>query len=216
MGKDSAVLEVMPDFGKLQDSFRSHWISLKFYESKPEGFKVRRNTHFCEAIGLALTEPVLIKLSDIPCAGGKYVFQNDLKAKSKLAADFCGKKGFSKQSVENILQKICRLPKNYAYAGFNTDECKPDFAISFMSPEEMTSFITVYNAKTGKKLSCELTGFMSVCGECAAKSMAHNTVTVSFGSEDARKYSELSERAVVCVPFKMIKLFIRGEKSHSH
>ena len=212
MGKNSAVLELRPDFEKLQDSFRSHWISLKFYETKPEQFAVRKHTRFCQAIELALTEPVLIKLSDSPCAGGKYVFQNDSAAKSKLAAYLCGKKGFSKQSVDAVLAKICRLPQKYAYAGFNTEERKPDFAISFMSPEGMTSFIETYNAKTGKKLSCELSGFMSVCGECAAKSMAHDVVTISFGSEEARKFSGLSERAVVCVPAKMIKLFIRSEK----
>lgn len=214
MGKNPATVELVSEFQKLQDIFRSHWISLKFYKNKPAGLSLRRNTCFCEAIELALTEPVLLKLSAMPCAGAKYVAGNDQKAKTELIADLCSK-GFSKKSAENILRQICHFPEKYEYVGFNTDERQPDCAISFMSPEGMATLITIYNAKTGKQLSCEMAGFVSVCGECVAKSMTHDSITISFGSEAAREKSGLSERAVVCVPAKKMKLFADCDRKHN-
>lgn len=207
MTKNTSESVVKSQFAKLQDGFRSHWISVKFYESKPAGLKIQRKTRFCEAVDLALTGPVLVKLSDIPCDGGKHVAQNSAKTKAAMMTNLCTHKGFSKQTAESIIRQISHFPAQYAYAGFNIDGQSPDLAISFMSSEGMTQLITIYNAKTGKKLSNELTGLTSVCGECAAKSLRENIVTISLGCEDARKYAGLGERAVVCIPAGMMGMF---------
>ena len=61
---------------RLSDKFSSHWIKVKFYDSKPQDKKTRRlaGVKFCQATKEAVLHPVVLDKDSIDCAGAQCAF----------------------------------------------------------------------------------------------------------------------------------------------
>ena len=194
---------------KLSSKFHSHWVKVKFYNKVPDSSKYKKlsGIRFCEAISQAVLNPVILTKESISCPGAKYAFGWEDKREDILKF-WQEKRKISKEVAETILKKVPRLEKSFNYIGLNTDD-DPDLLIAYIPPEEVMHLIKIYHSRKGENLDVSLCSMMSVCGGVAVRSYLEEKVSLSFGCDDSRKYSDMRrENLAIGIPRKLFKLFI--------
>ena len=196
---------------KFSERFSSQWIKVKFYENEPRLNSATRpkNVRFCEALKLAITQPVILNKDNLSCESAQYVFGWREKFDNQLL-DSCKdkRKIISDKILKSLLSSIPRFKKPFNHIGLNTDD-EPDLVMSCVAPQEMMKIIKVYNNRNGKNVEVALNSMMGLCGNIAAKTFLEEKITLSFGCTDSRKLADMRrENLAVGIPRKLFKVFV--------
>ena len=195
---------------KIAEKFSSQWIKVKFYEKEPhlDGVTRPKNIRFCEAVNLAITQPVILNKDSLSCESAKYVFGWREKFDTRLLDDCRGKSKINDKNLKSLLSSIPRFKKPFSHIGLKIDG-EPDLLMSFVAPEEMMLIIKVYNNRTGKNIEVFLNSMMGLCGNIAVKTFLQEKINISFGCLDSRKFAEIGRhRLAVGIPRKLFKVFV--------
>lgn len=195
---------------KIAKKFSSQWIKVKFYEKEPHlnGVTRPKNIRFCEAVKLAITQPVILSRESLSCESAKYVFGWREKFDNQLLDSCQDKCKVDDKVLESLLSGIPRFKRPFSYIGLNTDD-EPDLVMSCVVPQEMMKIIKVYNNHNGKNVEVSLNSMMGLCGNIAAKTFLKEGINISFGCLDSRKFAEIGrDRLAVGIPRKLFKVFV--------
>lgn len=195
---------------KFSERFSSQWIKVKFYEKDPrlDGSTYPKDIRFCEAVKLAITQPVVLSKENLSCESAQYVFGWREKFDTQLLDSCQDKCRVSDKALESLLSSIPRFKKPFSHIGLNTDD-EPDLVMACVAPQEMMKIIKVYNNHNGKNVEVSLNSMMGLCGNIAVKSFLEENISVSFGCLDSRKFAEIGrDRLVVGIPRALFKVFI--------
>jgi len=195
---------------KIAERFSSQWIKVKFYEKEPllNGVTRPKNVRFCEAVNLAITQPVILSKESISCESAQYVFGWRKKFDSQFLDSCQDKCKVSDKRLKSLLSSIPRFKKPFSHIGLNTDD-EPDLMISCIAPQEMMRIIKVYNNRSGKNVEVSLNSMMGFCGNIAAKTYLEEKINISFGCLDSRKYADMRRDSLaVGIPRKLFKVFV--------
>ncbi|MCK4917334.1 MAG: DUF169 domain-containing protein [Candidatus Omnitrophica bacterium] len=198
---------------KLSNKLGSHWIKVKFYQEKPKDTdaKILKDVKFCQAIKLAIIQPVILDKTSLNCAGANCAFGwND--SRDKFVERCRDKNSMPLNTLESILSQAYFFKKPVEYIGLNTMG-KPDLVLSYVSPEQAMAIVKIYQANTGKTLDVSLGGMMSICGSVAVKTHLSKDITFSFGCEDSRKSAGLGRDIMaVGIPERLFEMFVGNEQ----
>jgi len=195
---------------RFSEKFGSQWVKIKFYEKEPHlnGVTKPKSVKFCEAVKLAIIQPVVLSRENLSCASAQYVFGWREKFDKQLLGDCQDKSKVSGNVLQSLLSGVTRFKRPFSHIGLNTDE-KPDLVMSCIAPEEMMKIIKVYNNHNGKNVEVSLSSMMGLCGNIASKSFLEEKISISFGCLDSRKFAEIGrDRLAVGIPRKLFKVFI--------
>jgi len=195
---------------KIAEKFSSQWVKVKFYEKEPhlDGATRPKNIRFCEAVNLAITQPVILSKESLSCESAKYVFGWRKKFDNQLLGSCQDKCKASDKILKSLLSNIPRFKKPFSHIGLNTDD-KPDLVMSFVTPEDMMRIIRVYNNRTGKNIEVSLNSMMGLCGNIAAKTYLEGKINISFGCLDSRKFADMRRYSLaIGIPRKLFKVFV--------
>ena len=195
---------------KFSERFSSQWIKVKFYEKEPRLDDVTRpqKIRFCEALNLAITQPVLLGQGNLSCKSAQYVFGWREKFDNQLLDNCNDKCSISGSKLQSLISGIPRFKKPFSHIGLNTDS-NPDLLISCLAPQEMMKIIKVYNNHIGKNVEVSLNSMMALCGNIAAKTLLEEKINISFGCLDSREFGRIGrDRLAVGIPRKLFKVFV--------
>jgi uncharacterized protein (DUF169 family) len=195
---------------KIAEKFSSQWVKVKFYEKEPhlDGATRPKNIRFCEAVNLAITQPVILSKESLSCESAQYVFGWREKFDNQLLDSCQDKCKISDKILKLLLSSIPRFKKPFSHIGLNTDD-EPDLVMSFVAPEDMMRIIKVYNNRTGKNIEVSLNSMMGLCGNIAAKTYLEEKINISFGCLDSRKFADMRRYSLaVGIPRKLFKVFV--------
>ena len=191
--------------------FGGHWVKVKFYKKKPNLKEVKREegARFCEAVKKAVVDPILLNRDSISCQGAQHAFGWSNSSKEEFLNNCRNKNQAQIKTLKSLFSKNPRLKKPFEYIGLNTDG-NPDVIISFMLPEGIKELLKIYNYHYGSELGLSLSSMMSICSGIAVKSYLEKKISVSFGCDDSRKFTDIGrDRLVVGIPKKLFKVFLR-------
>ena len=193
------------------ERFGGNWIKVKFYKETPnlkQGKKLK-DIRFCEATKEAIIHPVFFDKESISCLGAEYAFGWNSDYRNRLLDACQDKRQIGKDILlKSLFSHIPRFKKPFQYIGLNA-EGEPDLIMAYMLPEQVMNIIKTYNDNFGENLDVSLNCMMSICGGIAVKTYLMGKISISFGCDDARKYSNMSRgRLVVGIPKKLFNVFV--------
>ena len=195
---------------KFSNKFRSQWIKVKFYKEKPYLEDVTRlaDVKFCEATREAIRQPVLLDKESISCPGAQYAFGWSKTFQTELLQNCQVKRKTQKGILKSILLDMPHLKEPPKYIGLNTKD-EPDLVISYMPPEEIMNLTKIYQNLQGKSLDVSLYTTMAICGCIATRTYLEDSVSISFGCDDSRKFADMRrEDLAIGVPKRLFNVFI--------
>jgi len=194
---------------QFEKKFGGVWTKVKFYKEMPDNsdYETMEGVRFCEAIVKARLSPVILKGSDISCAGAKYVFGWDHRVGKEIINACCEKRHISLSIAKSILLASPQLEVSPAAIELNTDG-KPDLYISYPQPEQFMNLLKVFQQYKGENLTVNLSSIMGVCGNVAVKTYLEGKISISFGCDDSREYGRISrDRLAVGIPYSELSIF---------
>jgi len=195
---------------RFSEKFGSQWVKVKFYEKEAhfDGATQPKNVRFCEAVRLAITQPVILSKESLSCESAKYVFGWREKFDNQLLDSCQDKCKVSNKILKSLLSNILRFKKPFSHIGLNTDG-EPDLVMSCVAPEEMMKIIKVYNNHSGKNVEVFLSSMMGLCGNIAVRTYLEQKINISFGCLDSRKFADMRRNSLaVGIPRKLFKVFV--------
>ena len=195
---------------QFEGKFSGVWTKVKFYRKMPDNYNYRivEGVRFCEAIVKARLSPVILKSSDISCAGAKYAFGWDHQVAKEIIRTCSEKRHISFDTAESILLATPQLKVPPAAIGLNTDD-KPDLLISYPQPEQFINLLKVFQQYKGENLTVSLSSIIGVCGNVAVKVYLEGKISISFGCDDSREYGRISrDRLALGIPYSEVRIFV--------
>ncbi|HOX23183.1 MAG TPA: DUF169 domain-containing protein, partial [Elusimicrobiales bacterium] len=193
----------------LMEMMGSHWIAVKFHKTKPRGIKLSPAMTFCDAASRAIGEPILLKVSSIPCGGAKYAF-NFPGTKAPVFGSFVPGRLNTLIDPKSSISGVPRLNFTPEYVSFNLSGYGADVYLSFMLLGSGNEIAQAWSAITGNKLNCKFTGVMSFCSEGAAGALISKAPSLSLGCAKAIKIAGLQGQVCVCLSEKTAEIFARA------
>lgn len=183
----------------LMEMMGTHWIGVKFHKTKPRGIQLSLPERFCAAAARAITEPVLLKVSAIPCGGAKYAF-NVPGAKPPAFGGFTPARLNTVINPGSVVFGVPRLAFSPVYVSFNLPGSGADLYLSFMLHESANAVAQTWSVIAGKKMACKFTGVMSFCSEGAAGALSNKMPSLSLGCAKAINTAGVHGQVCVCLP----------------
>lgn len=193
----------------LMEMLGTHWVAVKFHAAKPAGMKVSEPATFCSAAANAMGEPVLLKVSAIPCGGARYAF-NSPGAEAPAFGKFMPGRLGSVIDLKSAVSGVPRLGFTPTYVSFNLPGAGADLYLSYMLVESANELAQSWSAIAGKKLACKFTGVMSFCSEGAAGALNNGLPSLSLGCAKAIKNAGLQGQVCCCLSAKTAEKFARA------
>jgi len=210
--------------GKIMEEMRKqhglHWVGVKFYPSSSELGEVSRTyfeskissgskLRFCEAIDEAIVHPVFLNADCIGCEAAKFIFGWSKKEKGDIVKVCQDKRDISYELAESMIEKLPSFKNPPEYIGINTDD-NPDLAITYLNPQAAMNIVKIYHNIKGEDLNVSISSMMAICGSLALKSYITDRITLSFGCDDSRKYSNIDkDRLALCIPKNLFNVFLK-------
>ena len=186
------------------------WLGVRFYETLPlmADFDTDDSMRFCQAIRKGREYPVLLTSEQVNCPGALRSFGWAGQSDSELIENMRDKLGISKEKIKAILDRTPRLQdqiQGVVVGGYE----KPDLLISYCQPATIMRLLSLFQKLTGKNVTVDLSGILSVCGNVAVKCFLTKNISLSFGCNDAREHGAISrDRLIVGVPYSLIQSMV--------
>ncbi len=158
---------------------------------------------YCEAVNRVMktSKRMLLDYEHISCPAAKEIL-------GFMACDQCKMGECVKELVEKgmfaneeyaikALTSIPKLKMKPQSIVLSTDEKMPDVYIFYLRPREFMKIVQAYQRVMGEELKLDLSGVMSICGNCTVRPYLTNQVCVSFGCNDAREYGGIADDKLV-------------------
>lgn len=153
----------------------------------------------CEAVNYSFHKPIILTNKNLACPGARRSVGFD-EDDSKLAHIISKNTNIPVQFVKSSLNEIPKL-KNITTIFLGMDEhmeteIRPDLYIVYVQPAMVTKLIHTL-AKTGIKPAVPPFSLLSVCGNVFSHCYSNDTVSLSFGCPESRKYGGIEKNEVV-------------------
>jgi uncharacterized protein (DUF169 family) len=202
----------MKDIDFLERQFGGRWCGIRFGTIPGEKASlIDSPMSFCQAIAESHAGPVALtpELLDCP-GGGRSIGWNNKE--NGLAKSMAEKSNIDISIAEQIIKNTPALDGSFDQIIIGT-MLSPDLFISHAQPESAMHMIRARQKLTGEMIPVEISGFMSVCGAVAAKAYLTNTMCISFGCPESRKYSALGrDRLVFGISAALVKEIMKEEE----
>ncbi|MBN2275883.1 MAG: DUF169 domain-containing protein [Bacteroidales bacterium] len=166
---------------------------------------------FCEAVNHSFNIPVRLVIGNLGCPGARRCIGFDNNER-QLARTISEKNKIPVAYVINVLKTIPILKNirhiNLGMTKYMEKETRPDLYIIYVKPDRITSII---HTLAEHKITPSIPPFslLSVCGNVFANCYINQTVSLSFGCPDSRKYGGIEENEVVLgLPYESAKRII--------
>jgi uncharacterized protein (DUF169 family) len=200
----------MENVRSLQWHFGGSWTAVKFYFDSGDvpDIRVAEDIHFCEAVSRAKSSPLLLNPEGVSCPGARYVLGWSGDSRERIVAELMGRRGIGPEAAEKLIDQVPVLDRPPLAIGFNTEDV-PDLIISYCQPRTAMDFLSVWQtAFGGSNLTTDLSSILSVCGNVGVGAYLSESVSLSLGCEDARRFAGISrDRMVIGLPYPLIKEF---------
>ena len=192
-------------------------VKFNFSEKNESADMPNEPLKYCEAVSRVMetSKSMLLDGEHISCPAAKEIF-------GFVACDQCKmgecvkelvEKGIfaNEESAINALTSIPKLKTKTQSIVLSTDEKMPDVYIFYLLPREFMKIVQAYQRIMGEELKLDLSGVMSICGNCTVRPYLNNKVCVSFGCNDSREYGGLADdRLVVGLTPKMAAIIMQS------
>ncbi|MFC1787556.1 DUF169 domain-containing protein [Halobacteriota archaeon] len=158
---------------------------------------------YCEAVSRVMktSKSMLLDGEHISCPAARGIL-------GFRACDQCTMGDCVKELVENgifaneehalkALTSISRLTRRPQSISLSTNETMPDVYIFYLRPMEFMKIVQAYQRLTGEEIKLNLSGIMSICGNCTVKPYLTNQLCVSFGCSESREYGGITDDELV-------------------
>ncbi len=166
---------------------------------------------FCEAVNYSFNIPVRLINENLGCPGARRCIGFDNNDR-QLAQTITGNNKIPSSFIISALNSIPSLHDishiNLGVPGYMKKELTPDLFILYVKPERITRIMHALGK--GKIMpSIPPYSLLSVCGNVFANCYINQTVSISFGCPESRKYGGIEQDEIVIgLPFKTAKLII--------
>ena len=191
----------------LEQVTSTQWIGVKFLKylttnsDKAHSVPMR----FCEAVFQAHRNHIDLSPDMICCEGARRSF-GWMKGKDKdLTLKLSEKAGLNIDRAFQLLQQTPVL--GYPYPGIRVgDRSNPDVLVTYVQPETVMRLIRLWETVMGKSLRVEISSILAVCGNAVVKSYMNQSISISFGCPDSRRYGGIEpDQLVVAIPADLLK-----------
>ncbi len=158
---------------------------------------------YCEAVSRVIktSKSMLLGCEHISCPAAKetFGFVECDQCKMGECVNELVENGIFKNEEQAIraLTSIPKLKMKPKSISISTNEKMPDVYIFYLRPREFMKIVQAYQRVMGEELKLDLSGVMSICGNCTVRPYLTNKVCVSFGCNDAREYGGIADDKLV-------------------
>ncbi len=159
---------------------------------------------YCEAVSRVMktSQSMLLDCDHIPCPAAKEIL-GFMMACDQCKMGECVKELVEKGMFANEMQaikaltSIPKLKMKTQSIFLSTNEKMPDVYIFYLRPREFMRIVQAYQRIIGEELKLDLSGVMSICGNCTVRPYLTDQVCVSFGCNDSREYGGIADDKLV-------------------
>ncbi|MDD2665741.1 MAG: DUF169 domain-containing protein [Methanocellales archaeon] len=158
---------------------------------------------YCEAVSRVMktSKSMLLDCDHISCPAAKEIlgFMECNQCKMGECVKELVEKGMfaNEERAIKALMSIPRPTRKPHSMSLSTNEMMPDVYIFYLLPREFMKIVQAYQRVTGEELKLDLSGVMSVCGNCTVRPYLTNKVCVSFGCNDSREYGGITDDRLI-------------------
>ena len=186
----------------------SIWIAVKF--DGGESIDDTKPLRFCEAIYKAKQNNIVLSCSTVCCDGAKRCFGWLKNSDKELAMKLAEKVGIDMNTACRLISSVPVVNNPCSFISLSQDD-NADVFITYTDPESAMRFVRLWQKVTGQNLNIEISGIMSICGNAVVRSYINQTISISLGCPDSRKYGGIKQdQLVIGVPNKLAKLLFQG------
>lgn len=187
----------------------TQWIGVKFLKRMASsGHSVHSSTlRFCEAVCQASHGRIELSPEMIRCEGAKRAFGWIKNKDEALALHLSEKTGMNVDRAQELVRQVPVL--GYPYAGIRVGQCaNPDVLVTYARPEAAMRLVRLWETATGQSLRIDVSSIMAVCGNAVVKTYMSQSISISFGCPDSRRYGGIQpEEMVIAVPTGLLDHF---------
>lgn len=185
----------------------TQWIGVKFLKyiatnrDKDNSIPMR----FCEAVFRARRNQIDLVSETVCCEGAKRSFGWMKSRDQIISLELSEKTGLNINRAFQLLQQTPVL--GYPYPGIRVgDRSNPDVLVTYVQPEAVMRLIRLWETVMGKCMRVEISSILAVCGNAVVKSYMNQSVSISFGCPDSRRYGGIEpDQLVVAIPTDLLK-----------
>jgi len=162
---------------------------------------------FCQAVGRVLqtSGSIFLTKDDISCPAARVVL--GFEKNDRIIADCAEKlieagKFTNKISALQALMDVPRIRGITHSVQLSVSDVQPDVHIFYLRPVELMQLVQAYQRVFVQPFIMNVTSITPVCGNCCVRPYVTNEICVSFGCDDSREFSGVSDdKLVLGIPF---------------
>ncbi len=194
-------------YPRLEQVTSTRWIGVKFLKYLPAapGGAHTEAIRFCEAIWRVGSGRIDLSPKMICCEGAKRAFGWMKNKDNEVALKLSERIGMNPERVLGLLRQVPAL--GYPYAGIRVGDCtNPDVLVTYAKPEAAMRLVRLWETIMGHNLRVTISSIMAVCGNAVVKSYMTQSISLSFGCPDSRRYGGIGpDQLVAAMPADLLK-----------
>jgi uncharacterized protein (DUF169 family) len=199
---ESTTADRSSSYLRLEQVTDTRWIGVKLlrYLSAGPARVPGGVLRFCEAVCQVGHACIDLSPALIRCDGAKRAFGWIKNKDETLALHLSEKSGMSGDRAQELVRQVPAL--GYPYAGLRIGDCvNPDVLVTYARPEAAMRLVRLWETATGYSLHADVSSIMGVCGNAVVKAYMSQSISISFGCPDSRRYGGIQpEELVIAVP----------------
>jgi uncharacterized protein (DUF169 family) len=196
-------------YPRLEQVTGTRWVGVKFLESLSTGCGGAHPEamRFCEAICQVGGGHIDLSPEIICCEGAKRAFGWMKDKDNAVALKLSERIGMNPDGVRGLLKQVPVL--EYPCAGIRVGDCtSPDVLVTYARPEAAMRLVRLWETTTGYGLHVHISSIMAVCGNAVVRAYMSQSISISFGCPDSRRYGGIQpEEMVIAVPAELLNRF---------
>lgn len=196
-------------YPRLEQVTGTRWIGVKFLKYLSAGCVgvQPEAVRFCEAICHVGCGRIDLSPETICCEGAKRAFGWMKNKDNALVLKLSERIGMNPDGVRGLLRQVPVL--GYPYAGIRVGDCaNPDVLVTYVRPEAAMRLVRLWETAMGYSLHVDISSIMAVCGNAVVRAYMSQSISISFGCPDSRRYGGIQpEEMVIAVPAGLLSRF---------
>ena len=194
-------------YSLLEQVTGTQWIGvtfLKYLMTDSKNF-VSAPLRFCEAVFQARRSCIDVAPEVICCEGAKRSFGWVKNSDDALTLKLSEKTGLDMEGATQLIKQVPVL--GYPYPGIRIGYCpNPDVLVTYVQPKAAMRLVRLWEAIMGHTLRVAISSIMAVCGNAVVRSYMNQSISLSFGCPDSRRYGGIGpDQLVVAIPTDLLR-----------
>lgn len=166
---------------------------------------------FCEAVNYSFNVPIRLNAENLGCLGARRSVGFD-KNEKQLAKIIAGNNSIPLSFIVNAFKTIPALRAvrhiNLGIQEYMEKDTQPDLYILYILPNRITDILHIL-ARKSIQPSIPPYSLLSVCGNVFSNCYINQSVSISFGCPESRKYGGIEENEIVLgLPYAIAKFIV--------